>query len=391
MSAAVATQGLERPGTRWVNSPGWDAFWMFSALWGVPLLLVGSLVTNLAAFALALFAVNQLMSVFHSLSTTYMVLGSPLLKEERRLNRRKYFTIPLAIVLFCFALGLYVAVTQRFPEDGRLAAGMWPWMLYVGLFWVGHFWHFGNQDFGVLTIYRLKAGQTGLRDRKVDRLYASAMMFVIQPIVYVCFVKATAFAEVLHTFLPLGPTFLEAASASAVGAAGIFTVGVVAFELSKPNRSLPKLLYYVVMFLHPVLLYTSVVTQSYGLGALYVIAYLWSHWLIAISLVGRINTRYYQSRGDSQPVSLLKHVAILGFIVGVVSLLFYSFPTFHLLSIDSYRYKEVLASITPEMRLFVGALFGYFLAEQILHYYCDRSLFSLRDPGVRKNVAPLLL
>ena len=74
MSAAVATRSLERPGTCWVNSPGWDAVWMFSALWGVPLLLVGSLVTNLAAFALALFALNQLMAVFHSLSTTYIII-----------------------------------------------------------------------------------------------------------------------------------------------------------------------------------------------------------------------------------------------------------------------------------------------------------------------------
>ena len=55
------------------------------------------------------------------------------------------------------------------------------WALYLALFWVGHFWHFGNQDFGVLSIYRAKAGQKSLRERKIDKAYAVAMMFVIQP------------------------------------------------------------------------------------------------------------------------------------------------------------------------------------------------------------------
>ena len=31
------------------------------------------------------------------------------------------------------------------------------------------------------------------------------------------------------------------------------------------------------------------------------------------------------------------------------------------------------------------------LAEQLLHYYCDRCLFRFRDAGVRRKVAPLLL
>ena len=33
---------------------------------------------------------------------------------------------------------------------------------------------------------------------------------------------------------------------------------------------------------------------------------------------------------------------------------------------------------------------GFFLAEQLLHYYCDRRLFRFRDEGVRRAVAPLL-
>ena len=53
-------------------------------------------------------------------------------------------------------------------------------------------------------------------------------------------------------------------------------------------------------------------------------------------------------------------------------------------------YKEVLAAVGPVYSTLLGIVLGLFLAEQLLHYYCDRCLFRFRDPGIRKCVAPLL-
>jgi hypothetical protein len=53
-------------------------------------------------------------------------------------------------------------------------------------------------------------------------------------------------------------------------------------------------------------------------------------------------------------------------------------------------YKQVLSSVWPHMRGVLGLILGAFLAEQLLHYYCDRCLFRFRDPDVRRAVAPLL-
>ena len=53
-------------------------------------------------------------------------------------------------------------------------------------------------------------------------------------------------------------------------------------------------------------------------------------------------------------------------------------------------YKEVLSAVAPEWAGVVGLIMGAFLAEQLLHYYCDRCLFRFRDPDVRRAVAPLL-
>jgi hypothetical protein len=141
-------------------------------------------------------------------STTWMVLFSPLLAAERLRRRAKFIWIPLAITLGSFALGIFVAGWQRFPASGRFGPELWGFGAYISLFWVLHFWHFGNQDFGVLTLYRGRAGQARLLDRKLDKAYTVVMMFLIQPVIYLCVVKTTAFSELARGVLPLSDGLL---------------------------------------------------------------------------------------------------------------------------------------------------------------------------------------
>jgi hypothetical protein len=373
----------------WIGSPAWDLFWMFSALWGAALLLAGSSLIGLAAIVAVVFAGERLASIVHSWSTTWMVLFSPLLAAERSRRRTKFVWIPLVITLFAFALGLAVSGWQRFPADGQLGAGLWAFALYILLFWVFHFWHFGNQDFGVLSLYRGRAGQTSMLDRKVDKTYTVVMMFVIQPIVYLSAVKTTAFSEIAHSLLPIGP-LLEWAAPIALAVAVAASLGITLFELAKPNRSVGKLLYYLVILLHPLLLFGSIHYRDRGLAYLYLFAYLWSHWLIAIGLVGRINTRFYQKRGDSHGRALWRHALLLGGISLLVWVCTQPYSQYALFNTDGFEYKRLLAAITPAQTLVIGLVLGFFLAEQLLHYYCDRCLFRFRDEGVRRAVAPLL-
>lgn len=391
MASASASPALNAPSHGdWIRSPSWDVFWMFSALWGGALLLLGTGLVGLALAAVGIFALQRAVSTWHAWSTTWMVVGSSLLAEERRARPVKYLGIPLFIAATAMALGFAVALGQRYPADGHFGPELWIWGLYLSLFWVGHFWHFGNQDFGVLTIYRTRAGQNRWIDRRVDKLYTVAMMFVIQPVVYVGLIGSTAFAEMLRTALPAAPSVLADAATAAVIAAALLTAGMLAHEVSKPTRSLPKLLYIVVIFLHPTLLYAASRAGSETLALLYVIAYLWSHWLIAIGLVGRINAHYYRSRGDTPGFALLRHLAILSGLVGVVLVLTYPYADYLLFNLTGFAYKERLAAIAHADRWIVGGVMGFFLAEQLVHYYCDRCLFRFRDPAIRRKVGTLL-
>lgn len=391
MVAAALGPTLDAPTTgKWVQSPGWDTFWMFSALWGGALLLLGAGFFQVALLAFWVLLLQRTVSTAHAWSTTWMVVGSSLLAEQRRAHPLKYVVIPVAIAAVSMALGFAVALAQRYPADGRFVPDLWVWGLYLGLFWIGHFWHFGNQDFGVLTIYRARAGQNRWIDRRVDKLYTAAMMFVIQPVAYIGLIDSTAFSELVRTVLPLPNWMLANAATAAVLAAIVLTAAVTLFELSKPTRSLPRLLYIFVIFLHPVLIYAASRANSELIGLLYVIAYLWSHWLIALGLVGRINGHYYQSRGETRGLALLRHVAILSGIVGLVLVLTHSYNDYLLFSVSGFAYKERLAAIAHADRWIIGAVMGFFLAEQLVHYYCDRCLFRFRDPVIRSKVGPLL-
>jgi len=392
MTAIPAPAAAARsPHAGWIQSPAWDLFWMFSSLWGAALLFVGWTLSPVMTFVALLLLAQRFISVLHSWSTTYMVLFSPLLAQERRTDRRRYVWTPLGIALASLALGLIVASTQRFPANGQLTWTLAPFALYILVFWIGHFWHFGNQDFGVLTLYRSKAGQGDPLERRVDKSYSVAMMYVIQPIVYLSVVTTTAFSEIVHTALPFWNDLAMAAAEAAVAAAVLLFVGISSYELSKPNRSIPKLLYLLVMLLHPVLLFTSVATKNETLALAYIFSYLWSHWLIAIGLVGRINTRFYQSHGSGRWAAVVQHATVLGFIAGLVFLLTERHQDYLLFSTDGFRYKQLLAAISPGEGIVIGLVLGFFLGEQLLHYYCDRCLFRFRREGVRKRVAPLLL
>jgi hypothetical protein len=399
MTVAATTTPQLRAGTgQWVSSAGWDLFWMFSALWGSALFAAAAWALGGPRMGAALVAVGLVIAACHSWSTTYVVLASPVLREARRRNRVKFALVPLVIALGSLALGYAIGVSGGLPREFPLTSAQSLWVLYLALFWVGHFWHFGNQDFGVLSIYRAKAGQTALRDRKIDKAYAVAMMFVIQPCVYLSAVTRSPLAEAVQSFVPIPPESVAVAARYSVAAAIVLTAAVSGYELRKfraaspgraetregANPSLPKLAYYLVMLAHPLVLFLV----RWRLASYYLIVYFFSHWLIAIGLTARIHTNFHRAAGATPARALLRHASRLGGFVVAAWLFYAAYGRYAVFSGSDYR--EVLSAVWPDWTGVIGLVMGAFLAEQLLHYYCDRCLFRFRDADVRRAVAPLL-
>jgi len=384
-AAATTTIPQLRAGTgHWVSSARWDLFWMFSAFWASALCFAAVVALGADGTRPILFALGSFLAVNHSWSTSYVVIASPLLRDARRRNRAKFTLVPIAIVIGSLALGYAMAASGGLPSGLPLTRAQALWALYLALFWIGHFWHFGNQDFGVLSIYRAKAGQSAQRERRVDKGYAVAMMFVIQPCVYFKSLASSPLSEAFYSFVPIPHEWVAIGAAWAAASAVGLTVAVIAYELRKPHRSLPKLLYYVVMLAHPLTLYFL----HWRIAFFYLVVYFWSHWLVAVGLVGRIHINYQRTVGASPARALFVHVTRLGVWVAVAYTFYLCFGKYALFSGEEYQ--RVLSVVWPDWRGVVGLIMGAFLAEQLLHYYCDRCLFRFRDPDVRRAVAPLL-
>jgi hypothetical protein len=143
---AAARTAMGQPG--WVRTPAWDAFWILNALWLAP-----------AAWMLASYC-----------TTAYR----PLLRTQRT----RFVWVPIGITVATFAVLL--------PGDDALP---WSWadrlMFLVILDYGLITYHFASQHFGLLTLYRVRAGQERSKGaRRLDRAYAlgvgGLMIFVAE-------------------------------------------------------------------------------------------------------------------------------------------------------------------------------------------------------------------
>lgn len=316
------------------------------------------------------------LAVTHYWATTWTVVGSPVFAEARRRRPWEMYVLPGLIMVGSIALGVEVVTGQTFEPGEGFGLRHWAFGLYIASFIAFHFFHFAQQDFGVLSLYRHRAKQFSPMDRKVDLFLARFLTMVCLPVIGLAVFSNQPFNELIKALIPFeGPGLDMAADVAFVGAM-VAIVGAFAFELRKPNASFPKLLYMVVIGLHPLTLYMANTTA-------YALVYVHTHWLIAIALSWRINRN--QNVASARPARAWSHYA-LGF-GGIVLASLFIHATFEQFALfDNAAFRDHVGRAD----LLMGLVAGFALGEALTHYYYDRVLFRFADPYVRENVGPLL-
>jgi hypothetical protein len=382
-----AADGALKVSKNWLHSARWDALTVLSGLTLCGLLLMFRPFGLDVRVALILFTFDRALGMVHSWSTTFLVVGSKMFAEVRRSDPDRYVRVPVALFLGSIALGVAIAKTVNISDTGSVdAQSLLYYVPYIGLFWVGHFWHFGRQDFGVLSLYRTRALQQRPIDRKVDEIYAQLMMYIIQPLIYFNAFTRSPFTT-LFAWLTGWQVYTHTLATAAVCAALGMTAVILFFEWRKPTRSLGKSLYYLVMLFHPALLYFS----GPSFFVYWHISYLWSHWIIASYLSAKINVGFEMQRRKSFARSVAEHLLIVGGMSAMIVAVFSPFAGMSLLNGDFVDARETIRLLSPDQYLWVGIYFGFGLGEQLVHYYCDRCLFRFKNANVREAVAPLLM
>src|SRR5258705_5671466 len=152
-----------------VRGPGWDGFWMLSALWLAPIVLLlvhGYSDPESSPLDLLYFGLTALFWIGHRLSSSYLAYCTEAYRPLLRSQPVRFVVLPLLVIVCCFAVFL--------PSDSAL-----PWsraerlVVMAIIDYVFVTYHFATQHFGALSLYRTRVGRSACTTtRRMDRLFA---------------------------------------------------------------------------------------------------------------------------------------------------------------------------------------------------------------------------
>jgi len=388
LEIGTAASWERKSSSLWVRGPLWDGFWMLSALWLAPIVLLlvhGYSDPESSPLDLLYFGLTALFWIGHRLSSTYLAYCTEAYRPLLRAQPVRFVVLPLAITAACFAIFL--------PGDSAL-----PWTReerLIGLAIIDYAcvtYHFAAQHFGALSLYRSRADRGPcIQARRWDRFFALAVGGVL---VFVADILAGAVAYQDQWVDRWFPTWVVSAENGIRGGAmlALFAItAVVLFaELRTPQWSLPRVLYIVGLAL--------MVGLALRPRSLFLFLVIWTsqHWILATGLASQ--TPSAESTPTSGFVRRCLHGlnvrpwAVVLFLM-LVSLMF--LPIFEVEAnsgTGTYYGDRIFGSLAVQLRTstWLPVLLALGFATGFIHYLLDRSVYRMSDPQVRAAAVGLI-
>jgi hypothetical protein len=374
----------------WVHGLEWDAFWLQSALWLMPLALVlahGYEDPTESPLDVLVFVLTALFWISHRLGSSWLAYATTAYRPLLRAEPARFVIVPIAIAAACFAILLPADDAVPFTRSERVMA-----LATVDFGLITY--HFAAQHFGVLSLYRVGSGRPAdLWMRRIDRLFAlvvgGALVVVIEAVA-----ETTLFQE-MGVGPWLDPEWLAGASDVLRVAATMLlvalTLALLAAEARAPSVSIPRVLYAVGV---AIMVYGGLHTDR---PFLFVAVWTAQHWLVATALATRV--------ACAEPAPPESHIwralhavnrrpwALL-FVLGLLSILL--LPVMEVEAIKSegtYYGDRVFGTLAVALRTseWVPALLAVGFTTGFVHYWLDRAVYRLSRPAVRIAARGLLL
>lgn len=385
-SAAVIQIGTAAPWARkwsagWVRGPFWDGFWMLSALWLAPIILLlvrGYSNPESSPLDLLYFGLTALFWIGHRLSSTYLAYCTEAYRPLLREQPIRFIVLPVLATAGCFALFL--------PADSAL-----PWTReerLIGLAIIDYgcvTYHFAAQHFGALSLYRSRADRGScIQTRRWDRFFALTAGGVL---VFVADILAGAVAYQDQWVDRWFPAWIVSAENGIRGAATFALLAITAVmlfaELRMPRWSLPRILYIVGL--------AVMVGLALRPRSLFLFLVIWTsqHWILATGLASQ--TPSAESAPTTGVVRRFLHRlnvrpwAVVLFLMLLSLLLLPIFEVEANRETGTYYGDRIFGALATQLRTstWVPALIALGFATGFIHYLLDRSVYRMSDPQVR--------
>ena len=376
------------PTVCWIKSPAWDLIWVLNALWLAPLVLLlswahddvrASPVDGLFfAFAVPLW-------FGHRVSSAWLAYATPAYRPLLVTQRLRFVVAPLAVAGACFALLLAPESALPMPLTERVVC-----LAVLDYLLVSH--HFAAQHFGLLSLYRARAGRASdAVTRRLDRCFA---LVVGGGFVVLAEALAGSIAFQDRWIDPLlgvswSDVLVRTLHAGGIAFVLILTALMLYVELRSQRASPPRIAYVVGV--------SSMVLVAFLARDPFLFIVLWSvqHWSSAMGLVSLT-----ASGADEAPVTHWHQVlapinrrgwAVLLALAVVSTLLL---PVLEVEAVtDEYAYADrIFGDAARWLRSspFVPALLALGFATGFIHYLLDRAVFRFSSPEVRQAARGLL-
>jgi hypothetical protein len=333
------------------------------------------------------FVLTALFWLGHRMASTWLAYFTAAYRPLVRAQRARFVVVPIALAVGCFAAIL--------PPDTALP---WTRLQRVTAFLIADYllltYHFASQHFGVLSLYRVRAGRAGSGPlRRLDRAYALIVGGALVVLAQV--VAGTVFRIDLWMDPWLSPEWI-AATAETLRVAGTVAataaaLGMLAVDAWASRASLPRALYIVGL--------AAMVAVAFHARTPIIFLVVWStqHWLVATGLALLV------AHGEPSPdrrgrLARTLHAVnrrpwALLLLFAAVSLLLLPFLEVEGADADTPLYAQrIFGQFATALRTsnWVPLLLAFGLTTAFLHYWLDRAVYRLSSRDVRQAARGLL-
>jgi len=371
---------------RWIKSPAWDLLWILNTLWLAPFVLLlawGHDDLRASPVDDVFFVLAVPLWFGHRVASAWLAYATPGYRPLLATQRVRFVVAPLAIAVTCFAVLLTPESVLPIPLLERVV-----WLAVLDYLLVSY--HFAAQHFGLLSLYRVRAGRASEpMTRGLDRCFA---LVVGGGFVVVANALAGSIAFQDRWIDPLlgegfSDTFAPALRNCSICVIVTMAALMVRVELRSRQPSMPRATY--------ILGVTAIVLVGFVNPFVFLVLWSVQHWSAAMGLVSLAASRGDQRSAASwqrllAPVNRRGWAILLVLAVASTLLL----PLLEVEAVaDEYTYADRIfgaAALWLRFSPFVPALLGLGFATSFIHYVLDRAAFRFSSPEVRQAARGLL-
>ena len=373
---------------RWIKSPAWDLVWILNALWLAPLVLLlarGHDDVRASPVDGLFFALTVPLWFGHRISSAWLAYATPAYRPLLAKQRLRFVVAPLAIAAACFTVLLVPESVLPMPLTERVIC-----LAVLDYLLVSY--HFAAQHFGLLSLYRVRAGRASeTATRRLDRWFALVVgggFVVVAEALAGSIVYQDRWVDPLLGVVG-AELFARTLSNGGILLVVVLTALMLRVELRSQRPSLPRVAY--VVGVSAMVLFAFLARDPF----LFIVLWSVQHWSAAMGLASLA-----ASGGAQQPVTgwqrLLVPINRRGWavllVLAVASTLL--LPVFEVEAVaDEFVYADRIfgdAAWWLRSSPFVPALLALGFASGFIHYLLDRAAFRFSSPDVRQAARGLL-